>query len=101
MNKKYLLESFGLASGTVIYVAFVGLVMMNAEHIFGSMPGPINFMAFLLLFVVSATITGSFVLGRPLYLYFSDKKKDALALFGLTLAWLILALIIILITRLV
>lgn len=101
MNKKNLLESFGLAAGTIVYVGLVGLIMMNAEYIFGSMPSPINFMTFLLLFVVSATITGSLVLGRPLYLYFSDKKKDAFTLFGLTLAWLLIVLIIILITQII
>lgn len=101
MKKKYLLESFGLAAGTIVYVGLVGLIMTNAQRIFGSMPNPINFMTFLLLFVVSATITGALVLGRPLYLYFSDRKKDAFALFGCTLSWLLLVLIIILITQLV
>ena len=81
--------------GTAIYIALVAWLMTNAEKGFGSMKtvwGPI---AFLLLFVLSAAITGGLVLGRPAMLYWDGKKREAVKQFGLTLLWLFVILVIV------
>ncbi|MDP2685385.1 MAG: hypothetical protein Q8P20_10235 [bacterium] len=48
----------------------------------------------LMLFVVSAAITGSLVLGRPIYLYLNDQKKEGLLFLTYTIAWLFMLMII-------
>lgn len=103
MDKKTITKlSFINAAGTVFYVLFVSLFMKNAEQIFGEMEetivGP---MIFLLLFVISASITGGLILGKPLMLYLDKQKREAIRLFVCTLAWLILFIIIFLLSKLV
>ncbi len=64
--------------------------MTNGERLFGqtqdTILGP---MAFLLLFVLSATIVGSLVLAKPAMLYFADQKSEAITLFSYTVGWLV------------
>lgn len=73
----------------LVYISLVAAVMSNGEKIFGNTPnkivGPI---AFLLLFVISASVTGYLIVGRSLLLYFDNQKPAALKLFGLTLLFL-------------
>jgi len=81
------------AIGVAIYVAIVAMFMQSAPRLFGhghTLMGPI---AFLLLFVISAAITGTLVLGRPILAYLDGRKSDAIALFLATLAWLVLILV--------
>jgi len=49
----------------------------------------------LLLFVLSATIVGLLVLGRPVWLYFNSQKQEALKMFFYTLSWLALFTILV------
>jgi heme O synthase-like polyprenyltransferase len=94
MGKKLLISSLRNALGTGVYVAIVALIIYNAEKIFGTMrtiTGPI---AFLLLFVVSAAITGFLVLGQPIMLYVDNKKQEAVKLFIFTVLWLFVFMII-------
>ncbi len=78
----------------ILYIALVACIMSNAEHWFGQMNGAIGASAFLLLFVLSATIVGSLVLGKPLLLYLENEKKNALTLFFYTVTWLFVWLIL-------
>jgi len=48
-------------------------------------------------FVLSASITGLLVLGRPIHLYFSGHKKEGLILLFLTLAFLFVFVVFILV----
>lgn len=48
---------------------------------------------FLLIFVVSALISGSIVLGYPLFLFTKGEKKMAAKIVGFTIAWLIVGTI--------
>ncbi len=73
---------------TAIYVAIVALIMQNAEKVFGTMKDIIGPIAFLLLFVTSAAITGFLVLGQPIMLYSDNHKSEAVKLFIYTVAWL-------------
>ncbi|MFA6285104.1 MAG: hypothetical protein WC643_01060 [Parcubacteria group bacterium] len=96
MPKKLIQQSFLLALGEGIYISLVALLMFSVEKLFGSKPDPVIIapIAFLLLFVISASISGALILGKPVMLYMDGKKKDALQLFGFTLAWLLLFLIV-------
>lgn len=71
----------------VVYVSGVATLMQKGGTIFGEKPimGPVGL---LLLFTLSAIIVGTLVLGKPLMLYLDGQKKDAVRLFGGTVAWL-------------
>lgn len=76
------------ALGTGVYVAIIALIMQNGEKIFGKMQNIFGPVSFLLLFVLSATITSSLVLGRPILMYLENRKAEALKLFFYTIGWL-------------
>lgn len=69
-------------------MASVSLIMRNGEKIFGKMENFLGPIAFLLLFVLSASVVGALVLGRPILLYLDGFKKEAVKLFGYTVSWL-------------
>lgn len=96
MPKKLITQSFLLALGEGIYISLVALLMSIVGKLFGSKPDPsiIAPIAFLLLFVISASISGALILGKPSMLFLDGKKKEALQLFGSTIAWLVLFLIV-------
>ena len=96
-NKKLVLLSVLNSLGVLVYVSLVALFFRNAERIFGNKPD--NFLApviMLTLFVLSALITGSLVLGKPIMLYFDGQKKESIKLLVYTAISLavILALVI-------
>lgn len=93
-RKKLILWSLFNALGTLVYITLVALILQNGEKIFGKMQDISGPIAFLLLFILSAAITGALVLGRPILLYLDNNRKDALILFFYTLAWLFLFLIL-------
>lgn len=99
MHKNSLLKmSIGQASGTILYVMLVAGLMFNGEAIFGQMQSYWAPVAFLLLFVVSAAITGYLVLGRSILMYWDGLKKEAMQLAMMTVGWLALVMILILLS---
>jgi hypothetical protein len=94
MEKKLILSSLRNAMGTTVYVALVAFIILNGQKIFGTMRNIIGPIAFLLLFVTSAAITGFMVLGQPVILYIDNKRQEALKLFILTVVWLLLFTVI-------
>ncbi len=88
-------RSFVNAAATFIYVAAVAWFGFNSRTIFGKQSTFLAPLSALLLFVVSASITGLLVLGKPIHLYVSGFKKEAVILFSITLGWLILFLLIV------
>jgi hypothetical protein len=82
------------ALATVAYIAFVALVMKNGEMIFGNMSNFLGPIAFLMLFVLSATITSSLVLGGPILMYLDNRKSEAVKLFIYTVSWFFLIMVI-------
>jgi len=95
--------SFVSAAGVFIYISAVSWLISNVEHFFGNVPEPnLLFPIFmLLLFVVSAAITGFLVLGKPFLTYLDGQKKEALKLLFFTLAWLVFFLFFVVIVLLV
>ncbi|KKR21739.1 MAG: hypothetical protein UT50_C0004G0042 [Candidatus Moranbacteria bacterium GW2011_GWA2_39_41] len=96
MSKQLIKQSFLLALGEGIYISLVALLMFGVQKWFGSKPDSavIAPIAFLLLLVISAAISGALILGKPAMLYLDGQKKDALKLFSLTVGWLIVLLVI-------
>ena len=85
-NKKLVLLSIVSALGAVIYIVLVVLFMNNAQKFFGkaedSLFAPIIMLA---LFVLSALITGSVILGKPVMLYLDGKKTEGITLLFYTI----------------
>ncbi|MDD2758132.1 MAG: hypothetical protein PHD72_02010 [Patescibacteria group bacterium] len=86
--KNLQLAAFFNALGVSVYVAIVVLIMQNAERIFGKVDNLLGPVTLLMLFVVSAAITGALVLGKPVLYYLDNKKAEAVKLFLYTVGWL-------------
>lgn len=78
------------AAGVYVYIFFLILFMNQMDEMFMATDELIAPLIFLTLFVVSAAITGGLVLGKPILMYIEGKKKEAVNLFVLTLAWLLI-----------
>ena len=89
-DKRIVGRSAATAVLVVAYVALVAWVMVSvggaADSQQKDVTGPV---AFLLLFVLSAAVVGSLVLGKPILLYLDGEKAVAVKLFVATLGWLI------------
>ncbi len=95
-KSKILNRSFIDALGVVIYITAIALFLSNGEKVFGHTSSFLLPLFMMLLLIVSASVTGFLVLGKPVQLYLDNQKKDALNLLWSTLAWLVgLAVIII------
>lgn len=101
MNKKLVQRSFLNALGTILYITLVALGITTLQRFAGNKPD--SFFApvlFLTLFVLSAGVTTSLVLGKPVLMYLANDKKEAVQLFIYTLGWLLVSVIILLIVNL-
>lgn len=94
MKKQLIKYGFLLAAGEILYIFLVALVFQNANHLFGNTPGILGFITFLMLFVLSAAVSGALILGKPILLYLEGQKREALELFGLTLGWMFVFMLI-------
>ena len=99
-NSKLILTSLLNAFGIAIYITGIALIIQNGEKIFGKMNNFIGPVIFLLLFVLSAAITGALALGQPVILYLNNHKKEAIKLFLYTIGWLFVITLIVLIIQL-
>jgi hypothetical protein len=77
------------------YILWVAWLMFNGKFIFGDMKNFFGPATLLLLFVLSASIVGALVLGRPILLYLDGKKTDAVKLLAYTISCLFILTIII------
>lgn len=93
-NSKLVLLSFLHSLGVVVYVSWVVYIMNNANELFGQMNDMWGPMALILLFTVSAGITGLLVFGRPLYLFLNGLKTEGVKLALYTIGFLFLETII-------
>lgn len=97
--KKIVETSLSRALATLAYIAIVVSIMLRGEALFGKMEGALGAMAFLLLFTISALVVSILALGRPISLYFADKKTEAIKHLIVTILWLALFFVIILSIR--
>ncbi len=87
-DSKLILSGFLQAVGVAAYVTIIATIMQNGEKIFGQMKNFLGPVAFLLLFVLSAAITGTLTLGRAILWYLDGRKTEAVKLFLFTLGGL-------------
>ncbi len=78
-----------------VYILLVATIISNGKELFGNANQFWQPVAFLLLFVLSAAITGLLVLGKAIILYLDGMKKEGVQLFGYTLGWLALIAILV------
>lgn len=93
-NSKLISWSVINSLGAFAYILWVAWLMFNASSIFGQIKSFWGPAALLLLFVLSATIVGALVLGRPIYLYLDGKKADAIKLLAYTIGCLFIITVI-------
>ncbi|OHA25997.1 MAG: hypothetical protein A3D52_01260 [Candidatus Taylorbacteria bacterium RIFCSPHIGHO2_02_FULL_44_36] len=89
-KQKIITYAFLQSAGTFIYVAIIAWLLFNGQRLFGEFGGFGGPTAMLLLFVLSAAITSSLVLGHPIHLYLSGMKKESFQLLIATFAFLFL-----------
>ncbi len=98
MNIQLLKRALFNALGVFAYVVlFAWLVFTTGQRFSGSIqsPGWLNGTLVLMLFIISASVTGSLVLLKPILLYIEGQKKAALTLFVYTISCLaIIALLV-------
>lgn len=97
MNNKQLIKRAIIDSlGTVAYIFLISLFLNNASKLFGEADNKFLFpVVFLLIFILSALLTGFLILGKPLMLYIDKEKKQSLKLLFYTGVSLFAILIII------
>lgn len=93
-NSKLLFWAIVDSLGVFVYASLVAFIMFNGEKLFGKVNDFTGPLAILLLFVISAVITGTLFLGRPIYLYLNDFKKEGVKLFFYTLVSLVAIILI-------
>lgn len=101
MKKELISKSFINATGVFLYISAITWFMSNSKNIFGGTSDHVAGIFMLLLFVISATITATLVLGKPILLYIEGSKKEAMKMLFYTVGWLILFLIIVAVTILI
>lgn len=75
---------------TFAYTFLVAFFMYNGEKIFGASEKSFLIpLVLLLLLIISASVTGTLVLWKPIRLYTEGFKKEAFCLFFATLIWLL------------
>jgi hypothetical protein len=82
---------------TALYIAFVASFLFYVPTYFDFVDKPDTVFApimMLMLFVFSAAVTASLVLGRPILWYLDGKKKEAVNLFFYTLAFFFIIIIL-------
>lgn len=94
-NNTILWRSLGHAVLVFAYTSLVAGLLFQAENIFDNDDTFLIPVGMLLLFVLSATIVGSLVLGRPILMYLEGQKKEAIKFLGGTLLWLFVLVVII------
>ena len=101
-NQKILAWAIVNAFGAFLYILGVAWLGFNSKNLFGDIPDTfLNPIAVLMLFVLSALIESSLILGRPIYFYLEGRKSDAVKLlvytvvvFGILTCAIFLTLII-------
>jgi hypothetical protein len=100
-KKEIIMWSFVNSVGVLVYVALVATIIQNGEKIFGEMKNFAGPIAFLLLFVFSALVTGLLVLGRPVYLFLDGFKKESVKMLLYTVGWMFLVMVLVLVINIV
>lgn len=85
--------AFLQATGLLIYIGLVCLIFLYGNQIFGKINNYYGPILFLLIFVLSAVISSTLVLGRAGFLFWEKRYKEAFPLFFWTVAWIFFYLV--------
>lgn len=96
-NEKLALNGLLHAVATIVYIVLVSLLLFNGNKFFAGNPSVLNVITMLCLLVLSASIVGTIMLGRPLLWYFNGAKTEAIKLFLYSVVWLLAFTVIFLI----
>lgn len=99
-NKKLFYYGALHSLGVLAYVSLVALFMDNAQKIFGKNDNLIIGVIMLLIFILSALITGSLVLGRPILYYLEGQKREGVRLLLYTMIDLVIILTLVILVYL-
>jgi hypothetical protein len=80
LDKKIIRQSLPYSGLVILYIAVVATVMQNAPRLFGQMVGILAPIVILMLLVVSASVVGLLIFGKPVMLYLDGKKREAVSL---------------------
>lgn len=100
-NSKLIYYGIAQSLGVFIYTMTVVWFLFNGERFIGKSNSIWMPLAILMLFVVSAAVTGSIVFGRSVYLYLNGLKKEAVKLFIYTVLSLVSIIITIFIANII
>ncbi len=103
MNTSLLVKKAVLnAVGVTAYVLALTWFMNHAQQLSGTQqPDWLVGTFMLLLFMVSACVTGALVLLKPILMYLDGAKRDALRLLAYTVVSLVIIAVIVLVTIIV
>jgi len=90
-----ILYSLGLTILIIGYIIFISYIMTNGERFLGEIDEFWAPVMVLSLFVFSALVTSGLALGRPIWLYFEGKKKDALISMVSVVVWLMVLVVVV------
>ena len=96
MKNNLIIRALTHSLGVLIYVSLIAAFLFNGQNIFGKDDKFLMPVAMLLLLVISATITGTLVLGKPILMYLDNQKPAAIKLFFYTIGWLAVITILVL-----
>jgi len=85
-------KAFINSAATAAYVIAISFFLSHTKDIFGP-EEPKTILVptmMLLLLIISASITGFLVLGKPILWYLEGKKQEAISLFVYTISFLII-----------
>jgi len=88
--KEICLKSFWYSLGVAVWISLVASFMQKANDWFGKQDSIISVVAILLLFSMSALIVGGLLVGKPIFLYIDNKKKEAVEMLLANVGWLLL-----------
>jgi heme O synthase-like polyprenyltransferase len=100
-NSKLVLHGLLQALGVAIYILGIAAIMTNISKILGEKDTFLTPVIALLLFVLSAAITGTLTLGRPILMYLDNKRTEAIKLFIFTLSWMFIILISVIVLQII
>ncbi len=87
--------AFFQALGLALYVGLFAIFAIHVPPWFEKNQAThpaLGIILFLLAFVISAVISGSIILGYPIFLFFEGRRKDALKIVLWSVVWLLLFL---------
>ncbi len=88
-KSQIVLRSLFHCLGVAAYVSAIAFVLNHGNQWFGKEDKFLTPVAMLMLLVLSAAITGSLALAKPILLFLDGQKSDAFKFFLWTLSWLL------------